>query len=137
MRFAAPAEATWMFRCLEALRLSGRGALIGPSWGALRAFLGALGTLPGPPDRYDANTCWLLDLYGDFGLALGVSSEPHGSLMGNSWAALAASWRILGAPWRPLGELLGGVYGSSTCSISNLLHYRMCFEKVFISRAKA
>ena len=79
----------------------------------------------------------MLDLYGDFGLSLGGASEPLGSLMGTSWAALGASWCILGAPWRPLGEFLGGFNGSSTCSTSNLLHYITCFKELFISRAGA
>ena len=117
--------------------LSGRGALLGPSWGALGALLGALGTLPGPSDRCDANTCWLIELYGDFGLSLGGSSEPLGSLMGTSGAALGAS----GASWELLsgllGSSLGGSYGSSTCSTSNLLHYITCFKEVLISRAGA
>ena len=72
---------------------------MGHSWGAL-------GTFPGPPDRCDENTRWLMNLYRDFGLSLGGSSEHLGSLMGTSWVALGASWCILGAPWRPLGGLL-------------------------------
>ena len=110
---------------------------MGPCWGSLVALLGAFGMFLGPPDRYDEDMCWLINLYGDFGLSLGGSSEPLGSLMGASWAALGASWCILGAPWRPLGELLGSFCGSSTCSTSKLLYYIMRLKEVLISRAGA
>ena len=98
------------------------------SWGALGALLGALWTFLGPPDRYDGHTCWLIHLYGDFGVALGGCWDPLGNLVGVSWGPLGRLLRFLGASWEPLGELLVAFCHSLLCSISNFLHYRTCLK---------
>ena len=60
----------------------------------------------GPPDRYDEDMCWLIDIHGDFGLSLGGSSEPLGSLLGGSWVFLVHLGSSLAASWGAPGELL-------------------------------
>ena len=105
----------------------------GHSWDPLGVLLGALGTFPGPPDRYDKSTCGLIDLYGDSGLSGGALR----SVLGASWEPFRQLLRFFGASWELLGRLLGSFCGSSTCSTSKLLYHITCFKEVRISRAGA
>ena len=116
---------------------------MGPSWGSLEALLGAFGMFLGPPDRYDEDMCWLIDLYGDFGLSLGGSSEP----LGASWEPLGRLLGLLGASWELLGGLLGSSWGAfvghqrvqhpSCCIIYRVLKKCLFLEREHKNRAPA
>ena len=75
--------------------------LLGPSWSALGALLGALGAV------------------------LGLSWAPLGALLGPLGAILGPSWAILG----PLGALLGAILGPGRRSPAILNRTRRPYEK--------
>ena len=105
------------------------GRLLGLSWGALEAVLGAFEALLGPSWRRSIKEGGALISAAPLECLespLGPFLKPKSfqnlkkinvlcffafSLLEPSWAILGASWGLLGVSWEPLGGLLGASWG--------------------------